>query len=247
MAINERGQIVGTAGSLPSQRAFLWQNGKRRDLGTLGGAASEAVAINDRGQVVGTADTNVDDKDGEFIKHAFLWQNGRMRDLGVLPGDSSSSASGINNKGWVIGGSYADRKAEEGIIWREGAITGLGEDFGAYPEDINERAQVVGAGFVDDGLFLWENEQSRVISTKGFGSAFIDDRGRVTASADGRVWRWEQGRLRPLGVGTSKPSTSAARSSARRRHTQKVAYPCSGRTGRASGSRCSPAIGLGRQ
>jgi probable HAF family extracellular repeat protein len=199
VAINERGQIVGTAGSGPAYHAFLWQNGKLRDLGTLGGAGSEAVAINDRGQVVGTADTKVDDKDGDFIRHAFLWQNGRMRDLGMLPGSSDSEASAMNNKGWVIGISIHD--GAEAVVWPGGAITGLGK-FGAvysFADDINERGQVVGTAD-SDVLFLWENGKSEVISDK-LGGGFIDDRGRVTASGDGRVFRREQGRLRTLGAG----------------------------------------------
>ena len=42
-AINERGQIAGGCGTASGrQHAFLWQNGKMADLGTLGGHDSGA-------------------------------------------------------------------------------------------------------------------------------------------------------------------------------------------------------------
>ena len=77
-AINERGQVVGwTNTKSGATHAFLWQNGKMTDLGTLGGKESAApasgpVAINDSGQVVGGAET----KSG--ATHPFFWENGKM-------------------------------------------------------------------------------------------------------------------------------------------------------------------------
>ena len=44
-------QVVGTNGTAGGQQhAFLWQNGKMRDLGTLGGRDSGASAINASGR-----------------------------------------------------------------------------------------------------------------------------------------------------------------------------------------------------
>ena len=80
-AINERGQVVGTHDTGGHVRAFLWQQGRVRDLGVLpGDTDSRAVALNDRGQIVvmswkGYGDTG----------HAYLWDNGRTRRLPPLP------------------------------------------------------------------------------------------------------------------------------------------------------------------
>ena len=66
------------------------------DLGTLGGASSQAYGVNDRGQIVGIADN------ASFSQHAFLYSNGRMHDLGTL-GGGFSKANNVNNRGQIVG------------------------------------------------------------------------------------------------------------------------------------------------
>jgi probable HAF family extracellular repeat protein len=50
--------------------AFVWQNGKLTDLGTLGGRDSDTTGINDHGQIVGSSTT----KKGRA--HAVVWTLG---------------------------------------------------------------------------------------------------------------------------------------------------------------------------
>jgi len=98
--INDKGQIVGdSVKDKTISHAFLWQNGKMTDLGTLPGfTSSHTVGINNNGQIVGYCF-----KSGN--SRPFLWQNGKMIDLGTLPGGQNSDAMGINNNGQIVGGS----------------------------------------------------------------------------------------------------------------------------------------------
>jgi len=104
-AINDMGQIVGEA-QAPSQPivAALFAPTGIVTFGTLGGQESMACAINDLGQTVGWAQTGT----GEW--HATLFDitgNGNNIDLNTLidPGLGWTliAASGINNKGWIVG------------------------------------------------------------------------------------------------------------------------------------------------
>jgi probable HAF family extracellular repeat protein len=123
-AINERGQVIGT--DWDQGRGFLWENGRVRDLGTLGGHryVDRVSAINERGQVVGWSFT------ATARQHAFLWQEGRMIDLGT-PRTKRSFAVAINERGQVvgwIGDSAATSRCAEtrAFVWQDGAMTELG-------------------------------------------------------------------------------------------------------------------------
>jgi probable HAF family extracellular repeat protein len=69
IALNDRGQVIGNSRAGSGRfHAFVWENGKMTDLGTLpGGKESQALAINERGQIIGQAET----KTGQ--RHAVLW------------------------------------------------------------------------------------------------------------------------------------------------------------------------------
>jgi probable HAF family extracellular repeat protein len=119
VALNERGQVIGWSAKslgedeeLPrSPRAFLWQDGRLTDLGTLGGESAIPFAINDAGQVVGQSQN----AQGEW--HAFVWQKGKMAALPTL-GGTFSAALAINDAGRIIGWSRTPKDVKHAVLWR---------------------------------------------------------------------------------------------------------------------------------
>ena len=155
--VNNAGQVAGTsflAGNSIS-RAFLWEHGVMRDLGTLGGDNSQTTWLNDAGDIVGEADLPGADVTG--IHHAFLWRNGTMIDLGTL-GPSTSHAVAVNSSGRVVGRfrvGNLDNPLQHAFLWENGGpmvdlntlIVGTStlELFDA--ENINDRGWIAGRGF----------------------------------------------------------------------------------------------------
>lgn len=150
--INDKGQIVGTAGG----RAVLWQNGKPRDLGVLPGFTSGAAkAINNAGQIAGVSRKPADLGYATLIDgyaQPFLWQNGKMRQLETLPNCPHVSIIGMNAHGEIIG---TDRGSNGGtlIVWLNGHpydIARLASGDIAWHldslQDINDRGEILALG-----------------------------------------------------------------------------------------------------
>jgi probable HAF family extracellular repeat protein len=165
--VNDAGQVVGYshyAGGGINYHAFLYHEGVMTDIGTLGGTSSRAHDINNSGQIVGLA------SDGA-AEHAFTY-NGTMIDIGVLPGFAvGSEATGVNNLGHVVGGSYAEfgihkQKIYHGFLYKDGVLTDLG-NLGqggnwSFAHDINDKGQIVGSANTTFGnspfhAFVWQN------------------------------------------------------------------------------------------
>jgi len=163
--INASGQVVGYSSTSPSVcRACMWQNGTPVDLGWFG----DARAINDTGEIVGR---------GSNYTRAVLWQQGTLTDLG--PGE----ASGINNRGQVVGWDRNSRA----MLWDNGTSTVLGP---GYARDINDNGQVVGTAgdAYDYDACLWEN--GTVVKLGKYGhAAAINSSGQVVGYCIGGIWQ----------------------------------------------------------
>ena len=120
LGVNDAGQVVGwyKRTSTDVNKAFLWENGVIRDLGTLGGLSSVGTAINNFGQVVGRSEIAFR-KGGSQNFRAFLWSSAEgMRDLGSLPNRDFAQANDINDAGIVVGRTFLTSGASRATLWK---------------------------------------------------------------------------------------------------------------------------------
>lgn len=96
--VNNKGQAVVYAP--PNFNGYIYDHGRRVDLGTLGYVSSYPYCINDIGEVVGMTFVG-------NVSHAFLSTEGHMVDLNSVAAPGSgltlSCAFGINSKSQIVG------------------------------------------------------------------------------------------------------------------------------------------------
>jgi probable HAF family extracellular repeat protein len=177
IAINNHGQIVGfSTNTIPDPfdpfgfatqlRAFIWEKGVMKDLGSLGGPDSAPGAIfNERGQVAGSSYINFVPNPATGVPTAdpFLWEDGHMIDLGTF-GGTNGFALAVNEHGQVIGQSnLPGDQATHAFLWDRGSLMDLGTLGGTIssPAWFNEQGAVVGLSTTEDDraflAFLWRN------------------------------------------------------------------------------------------
>lgn len=173
-AVNNRGQVVGFATNTipdpfsffpPTQtRAFLFQNGVMRDLGTLGGPDAWAFFVSERGQIAGESYTNSIPNSSNGIclpnvptQDPFLWEEGRMSDLGTF-GGTCGLVNALNNQGQVVGlSSLTGNLTFHPFLWRRGILTDLGTLGG------------------DDGQATWINDAGDVVGEADLPGSQVHD------------------------------------------------------------------------
>ena len=85
-------------------------------------------------------------------------RRGGVKNLGILPGDGAAFATGINNRGQVVGSTFNSIGWSRGFIWQDGVLTDLNtlnpEESNLYiiaASNINERGQISGMAMVMSG------------------------------------------------------------------------------------------------
>ncbi|WP_158751651.1 hypothetical protein [Acidobacterium sp. S8] len=160
--INDQGDAVGYSGNCTAAaHAVMWKDNTAVPLQDLGVAGSNfAYAISNRGQIAGQVGS------GNTF-YAAVWRDGAhgaVTNLGALPGDFAAFATGINNRGQVVGNTF-DSKHDwsHGFIWQDGVMTDLntlisGDSnlFIISASNINERGQISGMATVQTGLHTGE-------------------------------------------------------------------------------------------
>jgi probable HAF family extracellular repeat protein len=197
--VNDAGQVIGfsTINTEPDPvgffgfptHTFLWQNGHKRDIGTLGGDDTfpgASCSHPPEGMVWGqsTTSTTVNSDTGLPTFDPFLWNQGKMTDLGTL-GGTVGFAQCTNSRHQVIGQSSL---AETPIACTDGRLTGC-------------------------HAFLWEDGQMWDLGTLGGPNSeaqWINESGLIAGSADfprpqpavnlHDAVIWENGKIKDLGT-----------------------------------------------
>ena len=171
-AINNNGVVVGTdfGPDLDTRRAFIYEHGVTRDLGTPPGEYSEATGINDKNQVIGKSYTMViKNKIQNTIDMAytFVWDaTAGFRKLNTLPNGFGEGVSAINNTGQIVGTSMS-LGAEETRVKR----AALAPNKRPYEGNI-----------MPYGTLIWQDGKTRSISPPQAWSS-----GAVAINAQGAV------------------------------------------------------------
>jgi probable HAF family extracellular repeat protein len=152
---------------------FVWQNGVRTPLATLGGNNAIANEVNNRGQVGGVAETTTPDPTcvapQVLQAEPVVWEKGKIEELPTFPGDPDGFVNAINDIGQAVGASGQCYTAAPGIhalLWQNGSATDLGNLGGTrthFPQDINNQGQVVGFSNLPNDTathaFLWTEDE----------------------------------------------------------------------------------------
>ena len=148
-AINERGQIVGSAQNFEHVDVpVIWQKGTLQALSGLPPLNSRATAINDSGDIVACGGA--------------IWIAGQFQELGLFGSAVQVCPLALNNRAQVVGNAFMPDNSQLGFLWQAGnfaALRPLAGDYMTSVHAINERGQIAGASENALGIrpVIWED------------------------------------------------------------------------------------------
>lgn len=188
LGINQAGDVTGFAYRSCDgcySHAFLYKNGKMRDLGALSDEApSEGRGISGgkgegKIQVTGDSHTQSCVSSDCGPTHAFLYSNHRMLDLGTLPSGTNSEGFAVNSSGEVTGWSDV-QDSEHSSMTHHAFLYSQGEmqDLGTLPAGTSS----FGTG-INNGGSKRRNNEPQVTgyssTALGFNHAFLYSDGKM--------------------------------------------------------------------
>ena len=155
-AINNSGEIVGSS-AIDSifNRAFLYRLDTLQDLGTLGGAYSDAWAVNDHTEITGYGALPL----GSYAYfETFFWRTNHIFGIPPYHHKETAAGAGINAEGYIVGYTVLDIpnwNRTWGFLWHDDNTNSLHDQWemrllgtfgGQWSEAkaINNQGQVVG-------------------------------------------------------------------------------------------------------
>jgi probable HAF family extracellular repeat protein len=125
LGINDADEAVGYAdvGGMYAVHAFLYRNGRTKDLGALAsGDYSAAAAINNRGHIVGRSNLVYA---GPTLP--ILYKKGTMTALPLLEGATDGKALALNEADWVVGDSEVANGERHAFLYDGSAVYDLND------------------------------------------------------------------------------------------------------------------------
>lgn len=172
-SINDAMQVVGYCLTTAFQYvATLWApDGSHITISDHGVPANTADAINNKGLIAGS-------KDGI----AYSWKNGKFKSLGTL-GGTQSNARGINDNGWIVGGSMiAGDTSQHAYVYRQGVMSDLGWGGDqSWARAVNAKGHIAGTMVVGPNNFY----HYHAMFDTGSGAVDLGNLGHVGAEALG--------------------------------------------------------------
>jgi uncharacterized membrane protein len=161
---------------------------------------ASAAAIDERGRIVGQGNLGAG-------AHAVLFEDGVITDLGTANGLPSSRATGLNDRGEIVGFGYVTGLGDaHALQWNHRGVRDLHppDAVRSWAAGINSSGVAVGTFLLPNAgqysLAVWERGKLSAVDP-GYGNA-INRRGIVAGAVYGRdAALWERGERTDLGWG----------------------------------------------